>query len=145
MKRTRKPSAALTRIIDSLDEKSLRRLEDRMLVCMDISKHMQEQKVSQTELAARMGKSKSEVSEWLSGERNFTMDTLSDMYSALGIPMMNVLSTHVRMIVSPAPSDIQSSDNKVTTVESSHNPTAFSHTSLAEMLRANLKTKKQIP
>lgn len=108
MTRNRKPSAALTAIIESLDEKVQRRVEDRMLVCMDINKHLKENGISQTELARRMGKSKSEISEWLSGERNFTMDTLSDIYFALGVPMMNVITTRVRMIMSPNSHDIHS-------------------------------------
>ena len=75
----------------------MKRVEDRMLVCMSIFRHMEEMHITQTELAARMGKSKSEVSEWLSGERNFTMDTLSDMCSALDIPITNILTANVRM------------------------------------------------
>lgn len=86
-----------------------------MLICLDIHHHMEELHITQTELAKRMGKTKSEVSEWLSGERNFTMDTLSDMYSALGIPMLNVLTAHVRMIASPVTEGIHSSDKAYST------------------------------
>ena len=34
-----------------------------------------------------LGKSESEVSEWLSGERNFTINTLSDISFCLGMDL----------------------------------------------------------
>ena len=40
--------------------------------------------ISQKRLAEMTGRSESEVSEWLSGDRNFTIDTLSDISQYLG-------------------------------------------------------------
>ena len=42
-----------------------------------------------------IGKSESEISEWLSGDRNFTIDTLSDIKKYLGVDLLNV--SYMRM------------------------------------------------
>ena len=36
-----------------------------------------------------MGKSETVVSEWLSGDRNFTIDTLSDIEEVLGVRLLD--------------------------------------------------------
>jgi transcriptional regulator with XRE-family HTH domain len=45
---------------------------------------LEEQKISRQELARRLGKSKSFVSQLLSGERNMTLRTLADLGYVLG-------------------------------------------------------------
>ena len=45
---------------------------------------MQQQNVTRTELAQRLGKSKSWISQLLAGEANFTLRTLADVFGALG-------------------------------------------------------------
>jgi transcriptional regulator with XRE-family HTH domain len=37
-----------------------------------------------------MGKSPTVISEWLSGERNFTVDTLTDIEEVLGVQLLDV-------------------------------------------------------
>ena len=49
-----------------------------------IIKLMQQQDVSRTELARRLGRSKGWISQLLAGEANFTLRTLSDVFGALG-------------------------------------------------------------
>jgi len=45
---------------------------------------MQEQNVTRTELARRLGKSKGWISQLLDGETNFTLRTVADVFGALG-------------------------------------------------------------
>lgn len=45
---------------------------------------MQEQNVTRTELAKRLGRSKGWISQLLAGEANFTLRTLADVFGALG-------------------------------------------------------------
>ena len=47
-----------------------------------------------------MGKTESEISEWISGERNMTIDTLSDFENALGISLLNIHSERTQRIPS---------------------------------------------
>ena len=88
----RKPSASLTRIINNIDEDKLRRTRDRMLVANKIADALNAKGISQKKFSEMAGRSESEVSEWLSGDRNFTIDTLSDIQKYLGIDLLNTSS-----------------------------------------------------
>ncbi|NSL86587.1 helix-turn-helix transcriptional regulator [Chitinophaga sp. Mgbs1] len=52
-----------------------------------IGNFMNEKGWNNKDLAARMGKSPSEISRWLSGGHNFTIDTLSEIAIALEVPI----------------------------------------------------------
>lgn len=86
----RKPSASLTRIMNNLDEDKLRRTRDRMLVAVKIADTLKAKGISQKRFAEMTGRSESEISEWLSGNRNFTIDTLSDIKKYLGLDLLNI-------------------------------------------------------
>ena len=84
----RKPSSALTKILSSITEEDRRRTRDRMLIAVRIADALEAKKLSQKAFAELMKKSESEISEWLSGNRNFTVDTLSDISDCLGIRLL---------------------------------------------------------
>ena len=86
----RKPSASLTRIMNNIDEDKLRRTRDRMLVAVKIAETLKLKGISQKKFAEMIGRSESEISEWLSGDRNFTVDTLSDIKKYLGLNLLNI-------------------------------------------------------
>lgn len=86
----RKPSASLTRIMNNLDEDKLRRTRARMLVAVKIADTLKAKGISQKRFAEMTGRSESEISEWLSGNRNFTIDTLSDIKKYLGLDLLNI-------------------------------------------------------
>ena len=88
----RKPSASLTRIMNNIDEDKLRRTRDRMLVANKIADALKAKGISQKRFSEMTGRSESEVSEWLSGDRNFTIDTLSDIQKSLGTDLLNTSS-----------------------------------------------------
>lgn len=88
----RKPSASLTRIMNNIDEDKLRRTRDRMLVANRIADALKARGISQKKFSEMTGRSESEISEWLSGDRNFTIDTLSDIKKYLGIDLLNTSS-----------------------------------------------------
>lgn len=92
MKTQRKPSVALTEIVNSIDGDKLRRTKERMLVAAKIADALNVKGISQRRFAEMIGRSKSEISAWLSGDRNFTLDTLSDIEACLGIELLNVSS-----------------------------------------------------
>ena len=94
----RKPSARLTRIMNNIDEDKLRRTRDRMLVANKISDGLKAKGISQKKFSEMTGRSESEVSEWLSGDRNFTIDTLSDIKKYLGIDLLNTSSMRTSLV-----------------------------------------------
>ena len=46
--------------------------------------------LKQKDLAERLGKSESEISKWMRGTHNFTIDTLVSIEDALGEPVISV-------------------------------------------------------
>lgn len=84
----RRPSATLTKIMSSITEEDQRHTRDRMLIAVKIADALKAKDLSQKAFAKLMGKSESEISEWLSGNRNFTIDTLSDISNCLNIPLL---------------------------------------------------------
>ena len=94
----RKPSASLIRIMNNIDEDKLRRTRDRMLVANKIADALKAKGISQKKFSEMTGRSESEVSEWLSGDRNFTIDTLSDIKKYLGIDLLNTSSMRTSLV-----------------------------------------------
>jgi transcriptional regulator with XRE-family HTH domain len=47
--------------------------------------------ISKSEFAAKMGKSPSEISKWMSGKHNFTIDTLMEIAHALKVDITELL------------------------------------------------------
>jgi transcriptional regulator with XRE-family HTH domain len=47
--------------------------------------------ISKSEFAAKMGKSPSEISKWMSGKHNFTIDTLLEIAHALKVDIAELL------------------------------------------------------
>ena len=51
----------------------------RMRIAVQIAEAMEEQHISKKELAQKMGRQPSEITKWLSGDQNFTSDTLTEL------------------------------------------------------------------
>lgn len=66
-------------ILASADPVKVKRIETRMLVAQMLHDYLGLRGMSRQVLAGKMGKQPSEVSKWLSGDHNFTIDTLSDI------------------------------------------------------------------
>jgi transcriptional regulator with XRE-family HTH domain len=63
---------------------------------------LDEQSITRAELAERMGKSKGRISQILNGETNLTLQTIADVFTALG-KKLNVDTEDVRLEESVAP------------------------------------------
>lgn len=98
----RRPSATLTKIISSITEEDKRRTRDRMLIAVKIADALEARNLSQKAFAKLMKKSESEISEWLSGNRNFTVDTLSDISDCLGIQLLPNSDMRIKRISTAA-------------------------------------------
>lgn len=86
----------------NIDKDELRRTRDRMLVATKIADSLNARGISQKKFAKMIGRSEPEISEWLSGNRNFTIDTLSDIKKCLGLDILNTQS----MRMTPVPESI---------------------------------------
>lgn len=75
----RRNNAKAKDIMASVNPLEARRIETRMIVAKMLHDYLTILGMTQYGLAGKMGKQPSEVSKWLSGNHNFTLDTLSDL------------------------------------------------------------------
>ena len=88
IKRTRKASPLLAALLDKADG-SYERTRNRMLIAAKIGRALRERGITQKQFAQMTGRTESEISDWLSGDRNFTIDTLTDISVKLGIQLLD--------------------------------------------------------
>ena len=85
----RKASGTLGKMVSEVNPVQLAKMRNRMLVAAKIADAMQAQHLNQKQFAKMMGRTESEISDWLSGDRNFTINTLFDIGQALGITFLS--------------------------------------------------------
>ena len=66
-----------------------------MLLAAKLCAALRSKGITQKAFAEMMGKTESEISDWLSGERNFTVDTLTEIEQAMGLSLLNTQSMNV--------------------------------------------------
>ncbi len=67
-----------------------RRVDISFMIVDRIHYILESQGLKQKDLAARLGKNESEISKWMRGTHNFTIDTLMSIEDALGQPIISV-------------------------------------------------------
>lgn len=68
-----------------------RRMVDLSFRIVDrIHEILKEKGLKQKDLALRLGKNESEISKWMRGTHNFTIDTLVSIENVLGEPIIDV-------------------------------------------------------
>ncbi len=88
-KLTKKVGGVLGQMLAEPDNKVLARTQNRMLIAAKIDMALKRKGLSQKRFAAIMGRTESEISDWLSGDRNFTIDTLTDISEELNVEILN--------------------------------------------------------
>lgn len=89
MIKSKKTNGVLSNLIKNIDEKELEKASNRMLVAAKICSGLKKMGLTQKEFASKMNKSESEISAWLSGDRNFTIDTLTEISLSLNISLLD--------------------------------------------------------
>ena len=87
---TGKTSKVIADLLAQIDQKEFARTQKRLMLAAKIDEAMRRKGYNQRQFAKLMGKSTTVISEWLSGERNFTSDTLVDIEEALGVQLLDV-------------------------------------------------------
>lgn len=67
-----------------------RRVDLSFLIVDRIHNILEEKGLKQKDLANMLGKKESEISKWMRGTHNFTIDTISSIENALGAPILQV-------------------------------------------------------
>lgn len=85
----KKATGTLGRMVSEVNPDKLAKMRNRMLIAANIADAMKAQHLNQKQFAKLMGRTESEISDWLSGDRNFTIDTLFDIGQALGVSFLS--------------------------------------------------------
>ena len=81
-------SGFLAELLAKPDKMVAAKTRNKMLIAAKIDMALKSRGMSQKDFAMMMGKSVSEISEWLSGDRNFTVDTLTEIKEKLGVDLL---------------------------------------------------------
>lgn len=87
--KAKEATGVLADLLANIDEKELAKTRKRMMLAAKIEEAMKRCGYNQTQFAHLMKKSTTVISEWLSGDRNFTTDTLMDIEEALGVRLLD--------------------------------------------------------
>ncbi len=68
-----------------------RRVDLSFLIVDRIHSILNERGLKQKDLASMLGKKESEISKWMRGTHNFTIDTISSIEKVLGEPILQVV------------------------------------------------------
>lgn len=88
--KTKDATGVLGELLANINEKELAKTRKRMMLAAKIEEAMKRCGYNQTQFAHLMKKSTTVISEWLSGGRNFTTDTLIEIEDALGIRLLDI-------------------------------------------------------
>ncbi|MCZ2442232.1 MAG: helix-turn-helix domain-containing protein [Flavobacteriales bacterium] len=81
----------LKTLLDGLKEVEKVQVETKFNLAQNIENFLKNKGISKSEFAAILGKSPSEISKWLSGKHNFTIDTLMEIAHALKVDITELL------------------------------------------------------
>ncbi|MBL7127448.1 MAG: helix-turn-helix transcriptional regulator [Ignavibacteria bacterium] len=70
-------------LLKNISDEKRRFIRISMDIADQIAQYLKEKKMTQKELAIKLGKNESEISKWLNGSHNFTLDTIAKIESAL--------------------------------------------------------------
>lgn len=92
MIKKRKSKGALRQMIASTSKVDIEKMSNRLLLASKIGNALKNAGISQKRFSEMMNRTESEISDWLSGNRNFTIDTLTEISTSLGISLLNTHS-----------------------------------------------------
>jgi len=74
----------------SRPQQNLSSEQKKGLLAKRLKQKMKAENIKGTNLAGKLGRSPSEISKWLSGNHNFTIETLFSLEEELGISLVNI-------------------------------------------------------
>ena len=92
--KTKKEITMKSYIIQKLDKESIPifdKVAAKMRTAARIADAMKAVGLSKSQFARKMGKSPSEITKWLSGTHNFTIDSLQEISAVLGVEITSAM------------------------------------------------------
>lgn len=84
-------SKILKTILDSIPEVEMEKTKVKMVIAARIADLLKESGLSKIEFAKKVNKLPSEITKWLSGTHNFTVETLCEIALALNVDFNQVV------------------------------------------------------
>ena len=91
-------TAFIKEMMDGISPLTKMEVTTKMQLAARIADLIVEKGWSKSEFAAKVGKQPSEISKWLSGTHNFTIDTLCEIAVTMDIEFAELLSEHKTQI-----------------------------------------------
>lgn len=85
-------SPLLTELLNEITPAEQEKTANKMQLAARLEELIAAKQFSKSAFAEKLNKNPSEVSKWLSGTHNFTIDTLTDIALALGMPVAELLA-----------------------------------------------------
>jgi transcriptional regulator with XRE-family HTH domain len=82
-------SELIDQLMAEITPEEQERTNQRMLIASKIEEARKQNGLSKGKFAALLNKKPSEISRWLSGTHNFSLDTLTDIQRVLGVRLLN--------------------------------------------------------
>lgn len=90
MMTTKKEKSLIANLLSAIPAREAARIEKKMIMAAKIGDALAAKKMQRKDLMKALGKKNaSEMSKWLSGTHNFTIDTLSDIEEILGVKLLS--------------------------------------------------------
>lgn len=80
-------SSKLQELLDEVTPVEMEQTKTKMQLAARIEDFMRARGWKKSEFAEKVGKNPSEITKWLSGTQNFTVDVLTEIASALGVEL----------------------------------------------------------
>jgi ribosome-binding protein aMBF1 (putative translation factor) len=77
-------------LVNEISPEEQRLTNRKMLLAVQIDEAMKSKGIKKGQLAKMLGKQPSEITKWLSGTHNFTIETLWEIGDALNIELINI-------------------------------------------------------
>jgi transcriptional regulator with XRE-family HTH domain len=103
-------SPIIEEILKSIPQVDKEKIGNKMSIAARIDDYMQEAGINKTELARRLSKNPSEITKWLSGTHNFTIDTLTEIAFELKVSIGDLCMSKNEMTKKPDVTFIQITD-----------------------------------
>lgn len=89
MQKTMSKKNIIADALSRYGEANRRKVRNKLIIATKINRRLRELGMTQKEFAERIGKSAPEVSDILSGDRNLTIDTMSDIERVLDMRLLD--------------------------------------------------------
>lgn len=100
MKARKHNSSSLQDLLDEITPLEMEQTKNKMQLAARIEDLMKAKGWSKSQLAKEMGKNPSEVTKWLSGTQNFTIDVLTEIASTLGVTLTTIFEKNQTQVIS---------------------------------------------